>query len=294
MIYWIISVLIGSEIAGLAYLNYWRDTFYTAIQTKNYEVFLIQLGVFLLVALLLVIIYANRTYLVNKWAVNKRVELTLKCQNKWIQKIDEVKVDNPSQRINQDINDICLSGSNLGIQFIMALLTAIVFTVIICQTCLSHVINPNLILLASYGYELLGTTIVFLIGSSLVHLKFNLQAADADHRQGLATVHLTGNDGLHDTRLDYVKQAFFKVIKKEKFISFFTSTIGQIEVVFPFLILAPFYFSGMITFGYLFQLSAAMSILQGSLAFIIQSYPQLIAIQTTYNRLKFLKPLLED
>lgn len=287
----IISLLL-LELSGVVYLNFWRNGFYNSIEVKDSHSFMHYFEIFAIVAMGLITVMANRAYFTQSLALHCRVYFTKLLQNKWCDKWKSLGIENGAQRINQDISDFFTIGFTLGSTLIQSLLTVIIFSFVIYYICIDKNFNVLWIYAASYSYAIVGTIISYYTGRSLVKSQFDMQQKEADHRFGLVSVSHDVNDKQHDERIDSVKTIGLTVLKQQKVLSFVTNGFGQIQVLIPFLIMAPFYFKGLIGFGFLFQISQSIDLLQQNLSCIINSYPQITQFQSTLNRVKFLRTLL--
>ena len=75
------------------------------------------------------------------------------------------------------------------------------------------------------------------------------------------------------------------IMRKQKQLGFFTSSYGQLAVVFPFVVAAPRFFSGAIALGGLMQIASAFGQVQGALSWFIGAYTQFPAWKATVDRL---------
>lgn len=280
------------ELGGTVYLNFWRNGFYNAIETRNWLSFTHYFEIFAVVAVILITIYSNRIYLTKILALKYRIYYTKAIQNQYVLKWKQLNIENGAQRINTDISDFFMIGTDLLSTITMSILTVILFSAVIYFTCKGLNFHVSWIYMVSYGYAIVGTGAAYLVGRSLVPASFNLQKCEADHRFGLSSVNHDVDDGEHDTRIDLVNAINTVVLKKQKWLMFVSSGFGQIQILIPFLIMSPFYFKGLITFGFLFQIAQAIDLLQQNLSCLINAYPQIVNYQATYQRIKALRGLL--
>jgi putative ATP-binding cassette transporter len=76
-----------------------------------------------------------------------------------------------------------------------------------------------------------------------------------------------------------------RLLKAQKNLVWFTSFFGQAAVVFPFVVVAPRFFSGAIKLGDLMQISSAFGEVQGAMSWFVDSYSTLAGWRATTDRL---------
>jgi putative ATP-binding cassette transporter len=88
-----------------------------------------------------------------------------------------------------------------------------------------------------------------------------------------------------DGRFGAVLTNYLALIRKSTQLLGFTTLFGQASVVFPFIVAAPRYFSGVIQLGELMQISSAFGRVQDALSWFIDNYDGLAAWRATTERL---------
>ena len=86
-------------------------------------------------------------------------------------------------------------------------------------------------------------------------------------------------------RFGAVLDNYWKLIKAQKRLIWFTNGFGQAAVVFPFIVAAPRFFSGAIQLGELMQISSAFGRVQDSLSWFVDNYDALAAWRATTDRI---------
>jgi vitamin B12/bleomycin/antimicrobial peptide transport system ATP-binding/permease protein len=129
-----------------------------------------------------------------------------------------------------------------------------------------------------------------------VPLNFARQRFEADFRFSLVrfrenaeSVALYGGEpvelGIFHERFRSLFENFRQILKRQKRLTWFTSSYGQVAVIFPMIVVAPRYFAKQIKLGGLMQVVNAFSFVQNSLSFIIHSYTDIAAWQAVTQRL---------
>ena len=213
-------------------------------------------------------------------------------------------VDNPDQRIAEDLRifvDVTLS---LGLGLLSAVVTLISFVTILwtLSGALRFAIGTSEIEIPGYMvwfallYAVGGSWLTHKIGRPLIGLEFNQQRYEADYRFALVRLRENSegvalyrgeNEELGGFRARFVNVIgnWWAIMKKRKELGFFTISYAQLAVVFPFVVAAPRYFSGAMTLGGLMQTASAFGQVQGALSWFIDAYPQFATWKATVDRL---------
>ena len=208
----LLAAVIAIELAVVGInvlLNAWNNDFYNALQDKNWNAFVYQLGYFCVLASLLIVLQVYQLYL-NQWLqIRWRRWLTNHYLDKWIGSANHYRMqllgdaaDNPDQRIAEDIKQFIDAGpSNVGIMPIgLGLLNAIVtlgsFVTILWTLSAAAPLHlfgsvwtiPGYLVWAALLYAALGTVLTHWVGWPLVSLNFQQQHFEADFRFNLVRV----------------------------------------------------------------------------------------------------------
>ncbi len=119
----------------------------------------------------------------------------------------------------------------------------------------TEIVIPGYLFWSALIYAGVGTWLAHLIGRKLVGLNFDQQRYEADFRLGLVRVRenseqiaLLRGGREEERRLDgkfgNIWQNFFELMRLQKRLTWFTAGYNQISTVFPYVVVAPAYFSG--------------------------------------------------
>ncbi|HUN59014.1 MAG TPA: ABC transporter ATP-binding protein/permease [Candidatus Binataceae bacterium] len=199
------------------------------------------------------------------------------------------KVDNPDQRISEDINRFTAGALNYSMTVLQAIVTALTFFGILWA--ISRSLAVSLI-----GYSLIGTWLATVIGRRLVVINFNQQRFEADYR--FALVHARDNAeaiALYDGAVDEAQQLrrrfahvidnFEQLLLWQRHLTLFTAAFDNAAGLVPYFVLAAAYFSGRFQLGEFTQAAYAFSVLQSSLALIVDQFQALTDYASVVNRL---------
>jgi putative ATP-binding cassette transporter len=213
-------------------------------------------------------------------------------------------VDNPDQRIAEDIKLFVSNTLSLGTGLLGAVVTLASFTVILWGlanaaplTLFGHALPiPGYLVWVAILYALAGTLITHLIGRPLVNLDVEQQRREADFRTGLLRVRenaeqiaLLRGEAAERRRLmacfAKVRDNWTAIMNRQKRLTFFTAGYNQVQVIVPILAAGPVYFASAISLGGLMQTASAFGRVEGALSFFVKAYPQLAQWKSIIERL---------
>ena len=301
---WSARVLLTSVIGlnlGLVGVNLLQNeangTLYTALQQQNAPDFYRALAIVILLILLYLSVAVLRVYLDQTFQLRWRRWLTDQYVTRWL--ADRVfyrmrfsgLVDNPDQRISEDVRLFIERTMALGIGFLNALATLASFAALLWYLSGSITLPigdfaitiPGYMFWVAVLYSGAGSVIAHLIGRPLIRLNNRQQAVEADFRFGL--VHLReeaegvalygGEAQERDIALRKFRTLydnFRRIIVRSNQFLMFQLLFSQFTSFFALLIASPGYFSGAIQLGVLIQTANAFERVNEALSWFIGSY----------------------
>ncbi|WP_298255515.1 ABC transporter ATP-binding protein/permease [Bradyrhizobium sp.] len=292
-------------------LNEWNNRFYTALQDKDWNAFVREMGIFCILAAAYIALAVYQLYL-NQWLqIRWRNWLTHHYLGEWLDDANHYRMqlqgdaaDNPDQRISDDIKMFVEQTLSLGVGFLNAVVTLASFVVILWGlseesplTLSGHEFHiPGYLVWGALIYAIFGTALTHWIGSPLVMLEFQQQRFEADFRFNLVRVRenseqiaLLRGDGTERTRLldrfSHIVHNWYAIMTRTKRLTAFTSSYAQAAVVFPYILVAPAYFANNIRLGGMTQTASAFSSVQQSLSFFVSIYRSLAEWRAVVARL---------
>ncbi len=290
--------------------NQWYNSFYDALQRYDKQSFVPLVVKFCWIAFFNVLLQLVSFYIRKHLEISWRRWLTDKYLKDWLGRQSYYKtrfikpIDNPDQRISEDINSFIGLTLDLSLGLITSLVSLFSFVFILWK--LSGVLSFNLLghgwnihgylVWLAVLYALAGTYITFKIGRPLIKLNFQQQAYEADFRFGLLRVREYSEDiafyqgeaqessGL-SRRFHNVVDNFFKVVKRTLKINGFGFVYGQTSVLFPLLICVPRYLSKVITLGQLMQITSAFGRVQDALSYFLNAYTSMAGWRAVMDRM---------
>jgi vitamin B12/bleomycin/antimicrobial peptide transport system ATP-binding/permease protein len=317
-------VVVVALTLGMVYvnvlLNRWNNTFYNALQDKDYAVFVRQVIRFSWLAIAYIVIAVYQLYLNQMLLIRWRRWLTDRYLRTWLAdrayyrlQLAGGESDNPDQRIADDVR-LFVSGSlSLAIGGLRAAVTLVSFVAILWS--LSGPLHvalggisitvPGYMVWAALLYAIVGTWLTDRIGRPLVRLNFDQQRYEADFRFGLVRfrentegVALYGGEadelrGFRE-RFANVVGNWWGIMRRQKRLTWLTAGYAQAAVVFPFVVAAPRYFRGEIPLGALVQTATAFAQVQDALSFIVSSYTDIAEWRAVVERLSGFERALQQ
>jgi putative ATP-binding cassette transporter len=292
-------------------LNQWNNRFYTALQEKNWDGFVREIGIFCILAACYIALAVYQLYL-NQWLqIRWRRWLTSRYLGEWLHDANHYRMqlqgdaaDNPDQRITDDVKMFVDQTLNICVGLLSAVVTLASFVVILWGlsaesplTIFGHEFEiPGYLVWGALIYAVFGTALTHWIGSPLVQLDFQQQRYEADFRFNLVRVRenseqialLRGESaerGRLSERFGRVVQNWYEIMSRTKRLTAFTSSYTQAAVVFPYVLVAPAYFADKIQLGGMMQTASAFSTVQQSLSFFVSIYRALAEWRAVIARL---------
>ncbi len=211
-----------------------------------------------------------------------------------------VAVDNPDQRIADDLRDFTANTLGLGLDFMNNVVTLFSFIFLLYELSGSikvfGITIPGYMLWLALIYSVVGTGLTHLIGRNLIGLSFFQQKVEADFRYSLIRVRenpeaiaLYGGEADETVtlreRFNAIRENWWRIMRRTKLLNFFTITFGTIAGNFAIIAAAPRYFAGLIQIGDLFQISQVFGQVQGAFSWFVNSYQDLVTYRATVARL---------
>jgi len=305
-------IAIELSIVGLTVLlNEWNNTFYNALQNRNWDAFIYQLGYFCVLATAFILLAVYQLYL-NQWLqIRWRRWLTATYLDHWLEGANHYRMqllgdaaDNPDQRISEDIRQFIDLTLNIGLQLLNSCVTLFSFMIILWSLSAAAPLHlfgvafniPGYLLWAALIYAVIGTALTHLIGRALIALNFQQQRYEADFRFNLVRVRenseqialLEGEPAERDRllmRFGNVVANWYAIMTRQKKLTFFTAGYEQASLVFPFIMVSPAYFGGIIQLGGLMQTANAFGRVQGALSVFVSIYRNLAEWRAVIERL---------
>jgi len=303
--------------------TYWTRFTYNALQNKDFATFLKLIflyarvpvfpyfilgyveyaGIFTVVA-----VYA--LYLNQMLQIRWRQWMTRDFTERWLAdrafynislaKAGTVGIDNPDQRISEDLASFTSSTLSLGLDLISNIVTLASFVTVLYVISgsikLLGITIPGYMLWLAIIYSIAGTWATHRIGKKLIQLNFNQQKVEANFRYSLIRVRenteaiaLSGGESDElislKERFSHVRDNWWAIMRRTKILGFFTNTFTSVAGNFALVAAAPRFFAGALQLGDLLQISQVFGNVQGPLSWVVGSYTDLVSLRATISRL---------
>jgi vitamin B12/bleomycin/antimicrobial peptide transport system ATP-binding/permease protein len=304
------------EVGVSVRLSFFSRDMYNALESKDAAAFWIQVFfVFIPWAFFdvgaHVVEYIVQSTLIIRW----RRWLTNNYVSRWLDHHTHYRIslaggaaDNPDQRISEDINRFIDGGQtgygiySFSILLISTLSSLVSFAIVLwgLSTNFSmpytNIVVPGFLFWVALIYAFVGSLVTHLIGHPLVALNFAQQRYEADFRFSLARLReyaeqialLSGErteKASLKTRFAAIVTNYFRIIACRKNLIAATSMYSQASEIIPYLIVAPFYFSGKVSLGIMMQTARGFLSVQGALNFFVNYYVSLADFKAVLDRL---------
>ncbi|SNT64279.1 putative ATP-binding cassette transporter [Streptosporangium subroseum] len=288
-------------------ISYATNGLYTALQGLDAKMFWFCVTVFMILAVIAVS-SAQLAYLITqRLFIHWRTWLNDHMIADWLDghayhrgQFVSSPVDNPDQRIEEDVTQFVEDSYDLSIGAIGAALRLVSFTAILWglsgpMSVFGHEIPRAMVFLA-YTYVIMASFLAFRIGRPLIHLNFLREGLSASFRYALVrlrdnseSIAFSGGENVEraalSDRFSTVMGNTWAITKRSLKLQVFNDTVTQISVVFPFIIQVPRFFSGTISLGDITQTADAFGQVHDSLSFFRNAYDSFATYRATLNRL---------
>lgn len=288
-------------------LSYNINGLYTALQNLDAATFARYLGIFAVMSVGFLTQALLAFYLQQRLVIRWRVWLTAFVVDDWFDgrayhrgRFTMSAVDNPDQRIQEDIEAFPQNSVTLTVGAVDSVVTLVSFTLILWQlsgplTLLGLEI-PRAMVFAAYLYVIVATVIAFRIGRPLIGLNFLNERLTASYRYAL--VRLRDNSegvafhrgerverGILFSRFDAVIDNRWAIVFRSLKFQGFNLVISQYSQIIPLVLQAPRYFAGQLTLGDIQQTASAFAQVESALSFFRLAYDDFASYRATLIRL---------
>jgi putative ATP-binding cassette transporter len=282
-----------------------QSSFNSALSEKQSEEFYLAVFGFVGIIAIAAPLFALNDYIDSRisiewrsWLSNRLIASYFGNQSFFRLKIDSNAVDNPDQRICDDVRSFTSTSVSLAIGVLRQLFYCLAFSGLLAS------LAPSLVwfLLAYAAIGTMVTTAVF--GKRLTRLAFEVLQREADLRFDLVRVRENAESIAfyqaqeREARLASNKlQAAVKTTQRQLLIQFWLSLWQNIytyaTILVPSLLLAPKYFSGEIRFGTITQAAFAFNRIEAALTYVVSNLGALSSLAAETERLEALLLWLE-
>ena len=287
--------------------SYITNGLYTALQDGDAATFWRYVLIFAILSVVALAQALVAYYVGQRLTLRWRVWLNDRVVGDWLDgrayhraRFTSAPVDNPDQRIQQDVASFIGDALSLGVGAISAMVSLVSFTLILWElsgplTVLGFEI-PRAMTFAAYLYVIVASVIAFRIGRPLIRLNFLSEALNASFRYAL--VRLRDNSesvamfqgeeverGVLSRRFGAVIDNAWAIVFRTLKFQGFNIIVTQYSQIIPIVLQAPRYFARQITLGDIQQTATAFGQVHDSLSFFRLAYDDFASFRATMIRL---------
>ncbi len=304
---------------GQIRLNRWNKPFYDALSRRDFMDFFYQLGVFFVIAAVLLILNVAQRWVTEMLKLRLREGLVLNLLHDWMRPRRALMLANagsigvnPDQRMRKVTRHLCELSADLGSGLLQSSILLITFVGVLWVISSPFVLRiadhdyaiPGYMVWAAMVYAGIGSLMSYWVGRSLIPRNAERYAQEADLRFSLVRVneHLDGislaSGEPGETRrveqhLADVLAAMRRLVSGLTNLTWVTAGFGWITLVAPIIVAAPLYFQGTLSFGGLMMAAAAFQQTQSSLRWFVDNFNVIADWRATLQRVGDVPPRLD-
>jgi vitamin B12/bleomycin/antimicrobial peptide transport system ATP-binding/permease protein len=303
-------IVIAATAYGQIRLNTWNQPFYDALSRKDFAEFLVQLGVFGVIAGALLVLNVGQRWLGETLKLKLREGLGRDLVHNWLQPGRAFRLANagaiginPDQRMHEDARHLTELSADLGIGLLQSSILLVSFVEVlwslsndfVFHVAGRHVAIPGYMVWAAILYSGSASLLSYWVGRSLIDRNAQRYAREADMRYSLVRVNehvdaiaLSAGEADEERRIDLdlaaVLAATSRLVMGLTNLTWVTAGYGWFTLVAPILVAAPLYFAGNISFGGLMLASGAFMQVQSSLRWFVDNFSTIADWRATLLR----------
>ncbi|HEX3995729.1 MAG TPA: ABC transporter ATP-binding protein/permease, partial [Acetobacteraceae bacterium] len=301
-------------------LNAWNQPFYDALSHHNLDGFLHQLGVFGIIACILVVLNVAQKFLTETLKLKLREGLVKDLIEHWLRPMRVFRLANagdigvnPDQRVHEDARHLTELTADLGTGLLQAAILVVMFVGVLWRVStgfLFHVHDhaysiPGYMVWAAIVYAGSASLVSYAAGRSLIKRNADRYQRESELRFGLVRVNeyadaiaLAGGEAdevLHVERdLSSVLAATWRLVFGLTNLTWITAGYGSFTLVAPIIAAAPLYFFGNLSFGGLMMAAGAFTQVQGSLRWFVDNFSTIADWRATLLRVANFRSAVTD
>ncbi len=300
-------------------LNEWKGLFYNALQDRNFQSFVYQLGLFFVIVLSLLGLGVAQTWVTETMKVRSRRWLSKTLIDAWLMprrayllRFAGEIAHNPDQRITEDVRRLADQSIGLMVGLGQSTFLLISFVGVLWQLSAEvpftidgrSVTIPGYMVWCAFAFTFIGSGLTYVFGRPLIALNAELYSREGEFRTTLVNIseHSEGIS-LDRGECDERKMAARRlsgVIKLDQALAtmrarltWVTAGYGWVGLIAPIVVAAPGYFSNTMTLGDLMMVVGAFMQVQNALRWFIDHYPSIAEWQAVLLRVTSLLKSLD-
>ena len=292
-------------------INLWNRDFFNALESRDWNLFIYQIGIFALLCSATMAVAVYQVYLKQLLQLRWRRWVTARLTDEWLENsrhyqlpFIEPDVDNPDQRISENTKHATEQAVEFSLGIFNATVTLLSFIGILWTVSGALDVTlgtvsfqiPGYMVFAALIYAGIGSTLTYLVGRPIVGANLRQNMTEADYRFALvrlrenseAVALIRGEADEKKVLSNYFGEVLGSTIglmRAQRRLMWLTSFYATIGFVYPTLVASPRFFAGAITLGVLMQITAAFGQVQTSLNYFVDNFPKLAEWRSHVERL---------
>jgi putative ATP-binding cassette transporter len=293
-----IFLVVVSAAYGQIRLNRWNQPFYDALARRDFPEFVVQLGMFGIIAGALLVLNVFQRWLTEMIKLKLREGLTLDLIDLWMLPRRAFRLAsagpigvNPDQRMHEDARHLSELSADLGIGLLQAAILLVTFVSVLWALSADFtflvagraVTIPGYMVWAGILYAGSASVLSYWVGRNLIGRNAERYSREAALRFSLVRVNehidaisLAGGEADEARRIKLnlaaVLAAMRGLVTGYTNLTWVTAGYGWLMIVVPILVAAPLYFSSRLTFGGLMMAAGAFTQVQSSLRWFVDNF----------------------
>lgn len=277
-------------------INEWFGKFYDGLQkalasphSVSIEEFYGYMYEFGGIAGMYVILAVSLAFFTSHWVFRWRTSMARFYHNNW-----NGKIEGASQRVQEDTLKFARLTESLGSGMLEAVMILFAFLPIL------HTLSQQITELPFFGKvdgslvwvavltALGGTVVLGIVGGKLPGIEYGIQKREAAYRKVLVKLEDEESDYLEGrlpTLYERVRKVHYKSYLHYGYFNVAKFSYLQGMVLVPYIAMAPTIVAGIVTLGFVSQISRAFGKVAESLQFIIRSWGSIVELMSVWKRL---------
>ncbi|KAI3434840.1 hypothetical protein D9Q98_002895 [Chlorella vulgaris] len=285
------------NVALLLWISYVQNAMQTSLSEKQEDGFWVAVWDFVLIIAVAAPLFALTDYVDScltvawrQWLTQHMIRVYFSDHAYFRLKIDPQAIDNPDQRICDDVRAYTATSVMLSVSIMRKVLNCVAFASLLWR--LAPQLAIFLVIYAVAGTWVTGAG----FGRRLMRLTYSVLQREADLRFALVRVRENAESiafyagdlresELASARLARVIATIFGKVRWEAYLSLWQNVYSYSTILLPSLLLSKRYFAGEIRFGDISQASFAFRIIEGALSYIITHLSDISQLAAQTDRL---------
>ena len=313
-------VVVGATAYMQIRLNSWNRPFYNALTNKDMPGFLSQLGVFGVIAGILLVLNVAQMWLNQSSKVVLRQGLVNDLLDQWLAPKRAFRLSNsgplgvnPDQRLQADAQHLTDLSTDLGIGLLQSSLLLLTFVGVLWGLSRGQFLPfagrdfspPGYLVWCALVYAGAASFVSWWVGRPLINLNAEHYAREADFRFALVQIneHIDGitlyggeadeREGLNGV-FGGVLNISWRIVNAVTRLTWVTAGYGWFTIIAPILVAAPAYFQSKMSFGELMVIVGAFNQVQNALRWFVDNFSNLADWRATLLRVaRFRKAIMK-